>query len=346
MARRSGDGSFHRMDPAEQNQPRRNVRALLLTGAVLTVLGVIGLTVFRSDFDRPEALVPTAIEIVITGAALSVFAGASLLILAAVRSLGLGNRTPVHAEWRPAESALGKLLIRAFVMTQIAFGRTRLGRWVARRYEGLTLALTRLLRTIAQTPLARWFTSKSEDWYVAAGVTLSGPAALALWASWFFRGTPQFAEPDRWEPIFLGAYGLLWVSVALFVVESFLCERAVENRKPIDSLSAGQFTPLLAVIVLLGTLATAGFLATFSVSLILSDSISAASSPGWKKAVPWIAGVLCGFGALGAFVHSPIAVTVQWLGQRRALDKMRTEALLKLADAVSSTRAASEDSRE
>lgn len=185
-------------------------------------------------------------------------------------------------------------------------------------------------------PRRRWIEENvTEDRVWAVILAVSGPVCLALIAASFFGHTPAFLDAKRWYMPAVTSYGLLWLAVVLAFAEFGIYAFSVGGNEPTTSLSAGQFLLAYTGLLLVGALAALSFAGLWAAVQVLADSLDANRYPVWHGTLPWVGGISGGLGLLYAVLLVPGGTLIQWLGQRRELDKLKTDALLTLAQAAS-----------
>ena len=184
-------------------------------------------------------------------------------------------------------------------------------------------------------PWRRWYEANvTEERVFAVAWILSGPACAAISLMSYFGTAPRFATEESWILPAVTSFALLWFAWMLGGAEYSVFEQTVESRGPADSLSAGQFVLVFAGLSALGVLSSVFFGGLLVALDALRSATDAVGSPVWHALLPWIAWIVCGIGIVYTAVILPGTMLVRWLAQRRALDKIRTDALVTLAEAA------------
>ena len=194
---------------------------------------------------------------------------------------------------------------------------------------GLSHAVTQATRRVQitwQTIVSAFFDLHGpETTWIVAGIV-----SLALAVSSAFFNAPEFSE--RWTVPGLFVFGCFSCATSVFALEATLATR-VAGPAPRDSLHPGQFVFAFAGLLGLSVLAVVLFGGTFAGAAILQGVLDPQWHPQLRSAIPWVAGIVCGLGALAA-IASPFTTAFAWASSRRRLQQMRDDALFALAGEI------------
>lgn len=156
-----------------------------------------------------------------------------------------------------------------------------------------------------------------------------GAAALLVATSSSVLDRPKF--PEGWMLPSLFLFGTVSSASIATLAQEWMGNKIIQ-RAPVDSLYPGQFMFVMLGIVTLGLIVAALLLVAFGNALALADAMEKRGHPGWETPTAWIAGIVCGLWSLAAAIWVPLEAMFNWFAARRTLDRMKTDALLKLAD--------------
>ena len=219
---------------------------------------------------------------------------------------------------------------RQLAFRAIVVGYVRVER-IAKKHPALAQRVRSSARRAATcaTSSVRGAIGIAERWGWRFVWFVGGPIALGIAFSSTFRGWPQFSQRAMLPSLYL--YGSLGFAGLLTLADASLAEWAVDNREPQDSLHPGQIWFTVLALLGLGAVIVSSLVLVFFATLGVLDALDTRSHPTLRSVLPWGSGALCVLWALWSAIV-PIYAMLRWFASRRALEKMRTEALLRIAD--------------
>ena len=193
--------------------------------------------------------------------------------------------------------------------------------------DKLTGASARALRTTQVTSIIVFIERRGWELLWFGG----GPVAFVVATTSATLNNPVLTQIWMLPSLFL--FGSVSLASSAGIAQERVSDWAVK-RAPRDSQDPGQFWFSFFGLLALGAIACGFLLVAFFAALALAATLDPQKHAGWKNAIPWISGLLFGYGALGAAVLVPFNAMFNWFASRRALQTMRDDALFKLAEAA------------